>query len=498
MSRPWIRGFLLSLVLVFLFATTLHAQTNFVYTNDDVLGPNTVSGFAVAGNGALTAVLGSPFLTGGTGAGGGFFAVNRAATCSGQKLIYVSNAGSNDVSGFSVNPSTGSLDLVPGSPFPTGGVSHGGIALACTPDGRFLMAANTGSSDITVFRIAGDGALTAVGSQVPVGSTPDGIRISPDGKFLAVAFVGLNAIGMLSIAPDGTLAPVPGSPFPGASAGALAGVDMNCAGRVLFGGSSADTTTVNVFDITTDGALTALPDSPFTPGVGGNSNVVLLSPNERQLFVSNQASGSVTAFAVASNGSLSLVAGSPFAAPGSIFPTGMAMDQAGNFLYVADGSKIYGYTVANDGTLTPAPGSPFLTNQPGRLLSLTAFPGKTCNRPPDCATAIATPSTAWPPNHQMVAISISVSDPDGDLVTITPTGVFQDEQVIAPGNATLSPLAVSADRDGDGDGRVYTIQFTASDGRGGTCTGAVKVCVPHDQGSGVPCVDGGPLYNSLR
>lgn len=341
MSRPWIRGFLLSPVLVFLFAMTLHAQTNFVYTNDDVLGPNTVSGFAVAGNGALTAVLGSPFLTGGTGAGGGLFAVNRAATCSGQKLIYVSNAGSNDVSGFSVNPSKGSLDLVPGSPFPTGGVSRGGIALACTPDGRFLVAANTGSSDITVFRIAGDGALTPA-APFPVGTPPDGIGISPDGKFLAVAFVGINAIGMFSIAPDGTLAPVPGSPFPGASSGALAGVDMNCAGRVLFGGSSADATTVNVFEIATDGTLTSLPASPFTPGVGGNSNVVLLSPNERQLFVSNQGSGSVTAFAVASNGSLSLVAGSPFAAPGSIFPSGMAMDQAGNFLYVADGSKIYG------------------------------------------------------------------------------------------------------------------------------------------------------------
>ncbi len=498
MSRPWIRGFLLSPVLVFLFATALHAQTNFVYTNDDVAGPNTVSGFAVQGNGALMAVTGSPFLTGGTGAGGGFFAVNRAATCSGQKLIYVSNAGSNDVSGFSVNPSTGSLDLVPGSPFPTGGVSRSGIALACAPDGRFLMAASTGSSDVTVFRIAGDGALTPAGSPFPIGSTPDGIGISPDGKFLAVALVGINAIAMFTIAPDGTLAPVPGSPFPGAPAGDLTGLDMSCAGRVLFGGSSADTTAVNVFDIATNGALMPLPDSPFTPGVGGNSNVVLLSPNERQLFVSNQASGSVTAFSVSSSGSLSLVVGSPFVAPGSIFPSGMAMDQAGNFLYVADGSKIYGYIVASDGSLTSAPGSPFLTNQPGRLLSLTAFPGKICNRPPDCSTVTASPSTVWPPNSQMVSILLSgASDPDGDPVTLTPTRVLQDEQG-APGDATLTPLAVRAERDGDGDGRVYTIEFGASDGRGGSCTGAVKVCVPHDQGSGVPCVDSGPQYNSLQ
>ncbi len=150
--------------------------------------------------------------------------------------------------------------------------------------------------------------------------------------------------------------------------------------------------------------------------------------------------------------------------------------------------------------LTPVPGSPFLTNQPGRLLSLTAFPAKTCNQPPNCSTAIANPSTAWPPNHQMVRISISgVSDPDGDPVTVTPTAVFQDEQVIdTTPNATLTPLAVLADRDGAGDGRVYTIEFTASDARGGSCTGAVKVCVSHDQGLGLPCVDEGPLYNSLQ
>ncbi len=277
-----------------------------------MFGPNTVSGFAVAGNGALTPVPGSPFLTGGTGAGGGLFASNRAAICSAEKLVYVSNAVSNDVSGFSVNPSTGRLALVPGSPFPTGGSGHGGIALACTPDGQFLTAANSGSSDITVFRIGSDGALTPiVGAPFSTGSIPGGIKVSPDGNFLAAALVGINAMAMFSIAPDGTLVPVPGSPFPGATVGTLTGVDINCASGVLFGGSSAVATTVNVFDIASNGALTALPDSPFTPGVGTNSNVVLLSPNERLLFVSNQQSSSVTVFAVASNGSLSLVAGSP-------------------------------------------------------------------------------------------------------------------------------------------------------------------------------------------
>ncbi|MBI2986154.1 MAG: hypothetical protein HYY45_05230, partial [Deltaproteobacteria bacterium] len=134
----------------------------------------------------------------------------------------------------------------------------------------------------------------------------------------------------------------------------------------------------------------------------------------------------------------------------------------------------------------------------------------TCNQPPVCTSAAANPLTIWPPNHQLVPISITgVTDPDGDQVTITAAAIKQDELVretgVGSGNtapdATLSPLAVRAERNGNpkspGNGRVYHIDFTADDGKGGQCTGAVTVCVPHDQRPGATCVDGGPLYNSL-
>jgi hypothetical protein len=39
--------------------------------------------------------------------------------------------------------------------------------------------------------------------------------------------------------------------------------------------------------------------------------------------------------------------------------------------------------------------------------------------------------------------------------------------------------------------------FTATDGRGGSCTGSVAVGVPHDQSpSRRTAVDDGPIYNS--
>lgn len=132
------------------------------------------------------------------------------------------------------------------------------------------------------------------------------------------------------------------------------------------------------------------------------------------------------------------------------------------------------------------------------------------NHAPVCAAAVAAPSSPWPPNHKLVAISIAgVTDPDGDPVTVSPASVRQDEPVSEAGSgagntqpdATLVPLAVRSERNGNprspGDGRVYHVAFTASDGRGGSCSGSVAVCVPHDQGSGSSCVDGGPLFDSL-
>ena len=116
------------------------------------------------------------------------------------------------------------------------------------------------------------------------------------------------------------------------------------------------------------------------------------------------------------------------------------------------------------------------------------------NSPPDCSAARAEPAVLWPPNHALVRIAIvGVVDPDGDRVMITATDVVSNEPVNAPGSgntapdAQLDPLAVRAERSGNGSGRIYTISFVADDGQGGTCTGAVQVCVPHDQGHGASC-----------
>jgi hypothetical protein len=65
------------------------------------------------------------------------------------------------------------------------------------------------------------------------------------------------------------------------------------------------------------------------------------------------------------------------------------------------------------------------------------------------------------------------------------------------GTGVGSPTAsVRAERAGSGNGRVYHIAFRADDGRGGTCSDTVRVCVLHDRGHDGLCKDGGPKFDS--
>lgn len=136
------------------------------------------------------------------------------------------------------------------------------------------------------------------------------------------------------------------------------------------------------------------------------------------------------------------------------------------------------------------------------------------NNPPVCS-AYATPDCLWSPNHKMVSVSIlGANDPDGDPLTITITSITSDEPTAtdegsggkkhapdASGIGTNTAM-VSNERSGNGDGRVYVINFTALDGKGGECTGSVSVKVPHDQRlkhSGLcPAIDSGQNYDATQ
>jgi subtilisin-like proprotein convertase family protein len=189
--------------------------------------------------------------------------------------------------------------------------------------------------------------------------------------------------------------------------------------------------------------------------------------------------------------------------------TGTYYSESFNLSTFAGGDSAGDWTITvNDGaagdTGTLNSWSLILT-APGSGLSPCEEAGFSCNEPPDCSMAYASVGELWPPNHKLDTVTIEgVVDPDGDPVTITITGISQDEETDGLGDGNTCPDAfgvgtdtaeLRAERSGLGDGRVYHIAFTADDGQGGTCSGTVTVCVPHDQ-AGDDCVDQGPLYDS--
>jgi hypothetical protein len=122
--------------------------------------------------------------------------------------------------------------------------------------------------------------------------------------------------------------------------------------------------------------------------------------------------------------------------------------------------------------------------------------------PPLASAARPTIAILWPPTHGMVLVGITgVTDPNNN-VTITITGVTQDEPTDGLGDgdtaidAIINPngtVLLRAERSSTGDGRVYRIAFTASNLEG-SAAGVVFVTVPHSPKK--PAIDSSGNFDS--
>ena len=175
----YIRIGLLSLLLT----TVAAAQNQFVYTNNQT-SPNTITGFLVNPDGGLTQIHGSPFTTGDNGQNGTPFSL-AVTTLKEKNYLYAANGVDGTISGFRINPTTGNLQLVPGSPSATNGQAAN-YSLAVAPDNRFLFVASDETALIHVFRISrGTGKLREVsGGPFKVNASFSGLKVSTNGKFL--------------------------------------------------------------------------------------------------------------------------------------------------------------------------------------------------------------------------------------------------------------------------------------------------------------------------
>ena len=172
---------------------------------------------------------------------------------------------------------------------------------------------------------------------------------------------------------------------------AIATIFTGCGG----GSNSSDNAPANVLYVSTndpasgrnamlgyrraaDGSLTSLPNSPYTMGGTGVTNPaqldgpddddqnVIVSADHRYLYGVNSGSNTIAAFKINSDGSLTALAGSPYAS-GGVEPVSLGL--TGNRLYcvnknqdpgqaqTADGANYTVFTVNSDGSLSFIPGS---------------------------------------------------------------------------------------------------------------------------------------------
>jgi hypothetical protein len=116
-------------------------------------------------------------------------------------------------------------------------------------------------------------------------------------------------------------------------------------------------------------------------------------------------------------------------------------------------------------------------------------------------TAVSDPQTIWPPNGKMVLVGVIVTDPDVLMITID--SIFQDEPVGDEPDAIINlpdgTAYLRAERDGNGNGRVYHIFFTAYYEDNTNSSGEVKTAiVAHDQSDDIDSIDDGAIYNSTQ
>jgi len=310
-------------------------------------------------------------------AGGAAASTNGPQTYSVIGHVYVNDntAPVNTIAGFDRH-ADGSLTPIPGSPFAIGGsgtghpdASQGSLQLSA--DGRYLLAVDAGSNQVSVLRIKPDGTLQpASGSPLASGGV-DPVSIAVHQGLVYVANAGpgssvgdtnytgftLNAGGQLRPIPDSTYV-LPNDSKPGQ-------VLFNGDGTKLAGTRIASSQ-IDSFTVGSDGLLTPAAGSPydaqaFSPPQGYGQLGSEFSPtNPNELFVSDAHTaaggaafpGLVSSFSDAADGTLTPV-GAPVANDGGA-SCWIEISHDGNFLFVVNtaSASISSYAIGDGGALT--------------------------------------------------------------------------------------------------------------------------------------------------
>jgi 6-phosphogluconolactonase (cycloisomerase 2 family) len=328
-----------------LAATTARAweEPGAVFTLSDDPAGNAVLSFSRSGDGSLSAA--GSFSTGGRGAGGGLGSQGALTFAGKGRFLLAVNAGSNEVSAFRVRGTT--LRLTGTAP------SGGTFPVSVTERDGLVYVVNAGSNDVSALRLDGYGRLRAVpGSTRPLGGAgPAQISFDPSGETLVVSEKATDTFSVFQVGEDGTAS------GPGV---------VPSAGQTPFG-----------FSFTRRGVLVVSEAAGGAPGASAVSSYFLedgqpvvasasvpsgesaacwvgITRNGRFAYTTNTASNTLSLYSVDRCGRVHLVDPAAGATDGS-GPIDLAFTRGDRYLYVlnAGTDSIDAYRVGAHGELTP-------------------------------------------------------------------------------------------------------------------------------------------------
>jgi 6-phosphogluconolactonase (cycloisomerase 2 family) len=340
-------------------------------------GPFTFATALASGKAYAVTVLTQPAgqtctVANGTGTTASANVTSVAITCSGGsaavgKFAYVANNGDGTISAYTIDSTSGKLTAVSGSPYPDGTAP---AAVSLAPNGKFAFSASNNGTKIHAFTIdQTTGQLTEVSGSpfstgFTTGSTYPDIAVDAQSAHLYLASAGDSKVAGFTISQTtGALTPLTGSPYAaGAGAGAIPAFSPN--GKFLYvmdqGATGTGANSVSGYAIGTDGSLTAIAGSPFAAGT--NPSWISFTPDGNFAYVADSGMDDISAYSVnTTTGALTALSTPMFQT--DEHPEDLTIDAAGKHLYapVANGSTagaVQVFTIAAAGTLTSVGSTP--------------------------------------------------------------------------------------------------------------------------------------------
>jgi 6-phosphogluconolactonase len=325
-----------------------NAGAVFVMTN--AVDKNEVIAYRRASNGTLQEA--GRFATGGRGSGGNNDPLESQGSLTlsqDHSLLFAVNAGSGNVSVFSVHGSQ--LSLLDKA------ISGGSEPNAVAQHGNLVYVSNVGgSSSVVGFRLD-HGKLTQIPNSTRFLTTNNsgagGLAFSPDGRFLVVVERLTNDIDVFSVQGDSTLSPIVVNPSAGPGAFSVS-FAPNGAALVSETGPSGvpNGSAISSYEIGTNGTLSPISTSVPTLGAANCWNVV--TPDGTFVYTSNAGSSTISGFAIANTGALTALSGTIVGTnPEGSTNLDIAASSDGKFIYTLNSvaGAIGIFAVQKDGTL---------------------------------------------------------------------------------------------------------------------------------------------------